>query len=378
MKDNRNMLQRIAKRTLTWCSDSDQSQSTRSGDSLQRFDFDKQLLASPRYQRVKNYVRQMESRQDELISTSQFRDTGLGISTPDNSSILSSCYCSDSFYCQAHDDGDRTSRTNTTSVNESLRILEGRPGSLLAGPSDGLSAPALAYNLVDHESPVRFLSKRRSMPPLFSQIQASATSPDALLGVVSPERRHHRSKSEGDLLNSASEPSSDHDPFQAHVSTNDLESAIYDLGSPFDTATKEEFDTDFEEIWYARSFRRHCQSASLATQRIMFLGDPRVRALWATVRAKYIEPDTTHEGIVRDHYGLKVALDNVELQLSIEDATGASPMDAVLSIGSGTDLAVLCYMIDNPYSLRDVTEKVRAVQQDWQHADKTPVGSHPP
>jgi len=96
MKDNRAMLRNIAKRALRRYSDSQKSsQISETIDSSGRFDFDAELLSSPRYERALHYLRKMESRRTELGASSSTRQhVGLGISGPgdDLSSLRSDLY----------------------------------------------------------------------------------------------------------------------------------------------------------------------------------------------------------------------------------------------------------------------------------------------
>lgn len=198
MKDNRAMLRNTAKRALKRYSDSQKSsQISEKIDSSGRFDFDAELLSSPRYERALHYLRKMESRRTELEASSSTRQhVGLGISGPgdDLSSLRSDLY-TPSFLS---DDTPYSHESSTVSEKSSTDTMLGHqePNQALSN-TEHLTVPDFTDGFVTNSlASGSFMSKRRSMPPLYSQIRANASSPKSLLGLVN-RAYHRRSRSEG-------------------------------------------------------------------------------------------------------------------------------------------------------------------------------------
>ena len=355
-EDNRDVLRGIAKRVMRRYTVSQKSShDSHSMTSFDRFDFDQELLSAPCYQRAIHYLRKMESRQTELGgSTSELQAIGLGISYPSEDSDSLAPGSSINLDSPSHlSQEDLTKILETPTINISYHSEKpDRPTikeslkSILSHDIDADDAP----------NPRTFMSKRRSMPPLYSQIQAVAMSPNALLGVVARAQRHRRSRSEGNEAMATSSPMTRATP--SPISSTFRDSAICDADSAFGTATKEDFNADFDEFWVLQAYREHYRSSLMPTRKIVFLGDSCIRPLWSTVRATPQNTGNDDNDDTDCSYSLSVAIDDVRFDLHLVDMTGDHQDFAASLLEPEAHIAVIVYAIDNPYSLRDVLHKV--------------------
>lgn len=194
------------------------------------------------------------------------------------------------------------------------------------------------------------------MPPLYSQIQALAMSPNSLLGVVARAQRHQRSLSEGNEAMGVTFTMNTATPLPSPPTFRD--SAIHDAELTPEITTKEDFDADFDELWVIQAYREHYRSLYIPTRKILFLGDPCIRPLWSTVGAVPKALEGTDDDDDGNTYNLKVAIDDVGLDLLLVDMTGDHEEFAASLLEPEAHIAVIVYAIENPYSLRDVLHKV--------------------
>lgn len=139
------------------------------------------------------------------------------------------------------------------------------------------------------------------------------------------------------------------------------DSAIFDTDLAFETATKEDFNTEFDEFWVLQAYREHYRSLSIPTRKIVFLGDPCVRPLWSIIQAVPRDPDSNYNDENGSEYNLTVAIDDVSFDLHLVDMTGDHGDFAGSILEPEAHIAVIVYAIENPYSLRDVLHKVSLI-----------------
>lgn len=358
-EDNRDVLRGIARRVMRRYTESQtSSHESQSMKSFDKFDFDQELLSAPCYQRAMHYLRKMESRQTELRgSTPEPQIIGLGISYPPeeyDSLAISSPIDPDSTHDQEQE--NLTEMPETPTISISCPSQDPAEHVFREPLTPTLSHDDHTDELPNHGS---FISKRRSMPPLYSQIQAVAMSPNALLGVVARAQRHRRSRSEGNEATPTSSPikRTFPSPDPSLLSTF-RDSAIFDTDSTFGTATKADFNADFDEFWVLQAYREHYRSTPIPPRKIVFLGDPCVRPLWSTVRATPRDLERNDDDEDRKDYSLNVAIDDVRFDLHLVDMTGDHEDFAASLLEPEAHIAVIVYTIENPYSLRDVLHKV--------------------